>query len=75
MTDEVKTKKVSVVSQVLPEYEKELTPREEATMGSIRYLLNKNEVKDELVRGRIFSKSKAFSNDMFNAGVKQGLFD
>ena len=63
-----------VVEGVLPTYEKELTPREERTTKNIVYLLNKHNVKDEIVRGRVLAKSNAFSNDCFNAGVEQGKY-
>ena len=64
----------NVVVQVIPDYEKELKPREEATLECIKELLDENKVTDEVTRGRIYSKSKAFSNDVFIAGVRAGLF-
>jgi len=57
-----------VVESVLPDYEKELSDKEEQYIGAVRNILNGNNVKDELVRSRIFAKSKAFGRDLIIAG-------
>ena len=57
-----------VVSSVLPDYEKELSDKEEQYIGAVRNILNGNNVTDELVRSRIFAKSKAFGRDLLIAG-------
>ena len=57
-----------IVSSVLPDYEKELSDKEEQYIGAVRNILNGNNVKDELVRSRIFAKSKAFGRDLLIAG-------
>ena len=71
---ETETKVVGnpIVTVVLPAYEKELTEQEERTTRNILKLLNGNKVSDEMVRGRVLAKSKAFTRDYFNASVEQG---
>ena len=56
------------VAIVLPDYEKQLSDKEEQYIGAVRNILNGNNVTDELVRSRIFAKSKAFGRDLLIAG-------
>ena len=65
--------KSSPSAMVIPNYDRELSEQEEKTVKNIKKVLDANKVQDEVIRGRIYAKSRAFVRDVFNAGVESGV--
>jgi hypothetical protein len=59
----------TISGSVIPEYEKELTEGQESVIQAVIKDLNDNEVKDEVVRGRILAQHKSFALKCYVAGI------
>ena len=67
------SKELNIVSMQIANYENELSEKDEARIKAVQTLLNKNSIKEEIVRSRILAKHKAFISDVFVSAVDAGL--
>ena len=67
------SKELNIVGEQIANYENELSEKDEARIKAVQTLLNKNSIKEEIVRSRILAKHKAFISDVFVSAVDAGL--